>query len=298
MVDAGLKHANHYLNNYCIADQENVIFYNSFDDINYIFTCPFTSEDLSKGFEQLTNSDFIKYSLDKSVADKVDDVSKYINLFAEERTLLINILTGFFSISSELNNFYIGKFCVFTKYNPWHGDDGRFISNPNPDSNDSKPEPGYKPMVESQLTDEQKSYYKDKLGCDDESIEFIRTAEEAEIYVQLGIKQLPEKIKGYAVFVGEIEVESLRNPKKQTNRNILIRGMSPITSNLDILVAHHIGQRNNSPIAYIPKSVHKTYDKILHPEQKDPSDINRYKFESDRKIILSRLLQILTGNKD
>jgi hypothetical protein len=50
----------------------------------------------------------------------------------------------------------------------------------------------------------------------------------------------------------------------RSNMDRMATGLAPIDENGDSVNLHHIGQKENSPLAELPDRVHKEYDAILH----------------------------------
>lgn len=223
---------------------------------------------------------------------------KYYNMFWNDGEDLFSvdyylqsILKSILSLSRYCN--MDQRFLLVLLYNPNHDPDtGRFL----PKGSEVSPDksqvlvPGTKPIPVSVLTSHQRKYYMDKLKCDENLIKYIRTVEEAEIYVKAGLYQY--NVGQYVVLMPDLDINSC-DEYKISNYNLLKGGKNPVTKDGFALYVHHIGQRNNSPWALLTKEQH--YDgntKILHPDYTN-SDIDRNKFKVDRikyfKLLLSHM---------
>ena len=221
---------------------------------------------------------------------------KYYNMFWNDGEDLFsvdyylqNILKSILSLSRYCKMDL--RFLLVLLYNPNHDPDtGRFL----PKGSEVSPDksqvivPGTKPIPVSVLTSHQRKYYMDKLKCDENLIKYIRTVEEAEIYVKAGLYQY--NVDQYVVLMPDLDINSC-DEYNISNYNLLKGGKNPVTKDGLALYVHHIGQRNNSPWALLTKEQH--YDgntKILHPDYTN-SDIDRNKFKVDRikyfKLLLS-----------
>lgn len=169
--------------------------------------------------------------------------------------------------------------------NPYHDELGRFCSpedavfispwaNPNNDAPQSPPP--------STLTDEQKKHYKEALRCSDDVITYIRNKHEAEIYVKAGLHE--ETINGRKCLIrDDIDYEQI-SKYGQTNNERMQRGYAPYSSDKEIIKLHHIGQRDNSPLAELTDSEHsgKENNKYLHDMTSD-SLVDHEKFNIVRQ---------------
>ena len=117
-----------------------------------------------------------------------------------------------------------------TKSNPYHDEKGRFCS-PS-EAVTVSGTPGSERTADSappvsSLTEEQKEEYKKKLQCSDEVMSYIRTAEEAEVYVKAGLRKAI--VNNRRCLVREIDFEfRLRN---KSNYEVMIDGRSPHAGN-------------------------------------------------------------------
>lgn len=168
--------------------------------------------------------------------------------------------------------------------NPYHDELGRFCSPEeavfiSPWENNRVDDPQEPPL--SLLTEEQKNYYKEALRCSDEVIAYIRNKQEAEIYVKAGLHE--KTVCGRKCLVRNIDFD-YTDSKGSTNRERMKDGHAPYTLDGEQIDLHHIGQRDNSPLAELTKSEHtgKDSDKYLH-DKIGESLVDHSKFVTPKK---------------
>ena len=151
--------------------------------------------------------------------------------------------------------------------NPYHDELGRFCSPEDavfisPWASNSADDPQEPPP--STLTEEQKNYYKKALRCSDEVIAYIRNKQEAEIYVRAGLHE--KTVCGRKCLVRDDIDYDYTDSKGSTNRERMKDGNAPYGSDGKTIKLHHIGQRDNSPLAELLDYEHtgKDSDKYLH----------------------------------
>lgn len=134
---------------------------------------------------------------------------------------------------------------------------------------------------ESSLTDAQKQRLKEENGWSDEVVDSIHSAKEAEIYQNAGLKEKVINGKKYLIR-DDIDFEQ-RDKAGLTNRERIQMKMAPYAKNGQKIELHHIGQRQDSPLAELAMPEHrgKGNDPILHNKKKK-SEINRAEFDKER----------------
>ena len=169
--------------------------------------------------------------------------------------------------------------------NPYHDELGRFCRPEDavfisPWANNRVDNPQEPPP--STLTDEQKKHYKEALRCSDDVIAYIRNKQEAEIYVKAGLHE--ETVCGRKCLIRDDIDYDFQDSKGSTNRERMKDGNAPYGLDGKLIELHHIGQRDNSPLAELSKSEHtgKDSDKYLH-DKIGESMVDHSKFSAQKK---------------
>lgn len=132
------------------------------------------------------------------------------------------------------------------------------------------------------LADEQKKELQELTGWPDEIIDNIDSMEEAEIYEKAGLQAV--EIDGkWCLIRNDIDLEQL-DEDGISNRERMERGRPPITKDGKEVELHHIGQKQDSPLAELTMEEHRGTgnDTILHDKTKE-SEIDRSAFAKERK---------------
>lgn len=132
------------------------------------------------------------------------------------------------------------------------------------------------------LTDEQKKELQERTGWPDEIIDKIGSMEEAEIYEKAGLHAV--EIDGkWCLIRNDIDLDQL-DEDGISNRERMERGRPPITEDGKEVELHHIGQKQDSPLAELTMEEHRGTgnDTILHDKTKE-SEIDRTAFAKERK---------------
>lgn len=119
------------------------------------------------------------------------------------------------------------------------------------------------PEVQRQLINEL-SPYSEQINT------HIRTTQELFVYMQNGLQEAT--ILGRPCLLMKIDPER-KDAMGRSNAERMAVGLSPIDENGDIVNLHHIGQKEDSPLAELPDRVHKEYDAILHDKSK-PTEVH------------------------
>lgn len=131
------------------------------------------------------------------------------------------------------------------------------------------------------LTDEQKEKLRELTGWSDEILDAIGSWEEAEIYMKAGLKEV--EINGKKCLIrDDIDLDQ-EDEDGITNRERMERGRPPITKDGEEVELHHIGQKQNSPLAELTMEQHRGVgnDTILHDKTKE-TKIDRNEFGKER----------------
>ncbi len=143
--------------------------------------------------------------------------------------------------------------------------------------NDDSPE-----NVEEGLTEAEKEKLKEETGWSDEIVDSTRSVEEAEIYKNADLKE--EDINGKKCLIrSDIDMEQ-KDEFGRTNKERMENGNAPLTESGETVELHHIGQKQDSPLAELTTQEHrgKGNDTILHDKQKE-TEIDRGEFAKERK---------------
>lgn len=132
------------------------------------------------------------------------------------------------------------------------------------------------------LTGKQKEKLKEVTGWSDEILDAIGSWEEAEIYLKADLKE--EEINGKSCLIRKDINLDQKDEDGITNRERMERGRPPITKDGDEVELHHIGQKQNSPLAELTTEQHRSTnnDTILHDKTKE-SEIDRNEFGKERR---------------
>lgn len=132
------------------------------------------------------------------------------------------------------------------------------------------------------LTDEQKEKLRELTGWSDEIQDAIGSWEEAEVYMKAGLKEV--EINGKKCLIrDDIDLDQ-EDEDGITNRERMERGRPPITKDGEEVELHHIGQKQNSPLAELTMEQHRGVgnDTILHDKTKE-TEIDRNEFGKERR---------------
>lgn len=146
------------------------------------------------------------------------------------------------------------------------------------------------------LTDEQKEKLRELTGWSDEILDAIGSWEEAEIYMKAGLKEV--EIKGKKCLIrDDIDLDQ-EDEDGITNRERMERGRPPITKDGEEVELHHIGQKQNSPLAELTMEQHRGVgnDTILHDKTKE-TEIDRNEFRKERHEHWKDRMDAMEGGK-
>lgn len=132
------------------------------------------------------------------------------------------------------------------------------------------------------LTDEQKERLREITGWSDEILNSIGLWDEAEIYMKAGLKEV--EINGKKCLIREDIDLDQEDDDGITNREKMERGRPPITKDGEEVELHHIGQKQDSPLAELTMEQHRGVgnDTILHDKTKE-TEIDRNEFGKERR---------------
>jgi len=134
---------------------------------------------------------------------------------------------------------------------------------------------------ETLLSNEEIQSIKAETGWSDEIVESIRSVKEAKIYENANLKEA--EINGRKCLIrSDIDWEH-KDSMGRTNAERAKLGLSPINKNGETIELHHIGQKENGPLAELTPREHRGKENysILHDATK-ASEIDREKFSIER----------------
>ena len=132
------------------------------------------------------------------------------------------------------------------------------------------------------MTDEEKEELRELTGWSDEILDSIESRAEAEIFMKAGLKEV--EINGKKCLIrDDIDLDQ-EDEDGITNRERMERGRPPITKDGEEVELHHIGQKQNSPLAELTIEQHRGVgnDRILHNKTKE-TEIDRNEFGKERR---------------
>ena len=132
------------------------------------------------------------------------------------------------------------------------------------------------------LSDKDKEKIKEETGWSNDIVDAARSLEEAEIYKKADLKEV--EINGKKCLIrSDIDMEQ-KDELGRTNKERMENGNAPLNECGETIELHHIGQKQESPLAELTSQEHrgKGNDVILHDKQKE-SEIDRVAFAKERK---------------
>lgn len=133
-----------------------------------------------------------------------------------------------------------------------------------------------------ELSDEDKAEICEETGWSKETVDMMKSREEAEIYKNADLQET--EIDGRKCLIrSDIDMEQ-KDEFGRTNKERMENGNPPLTKNGETVELHHIGQKQDSPLAELTTQEHrgKGNDTVLHDKQKE-SEIDRSEFAKERK---------------
>lgn len=146
------------------------------------------------------------------------------------------------------------------------------------------------------LTDEEKEKLRELTGWSDEILDAIDSWEEAEIYMKAGLKEV--EINGKKCLIRDDVDLDQEDEDGITNRERMERGRPPITNDGEEIELHHIGQKQNSPLAELTMEQHRGVgnDTILHDKIKE-TEIDRNEFGKERRDHWKNRVESMEGEE-
>ncbi len=121
---------------------------------------------------------------------------------------------------------------------------------------------------------EAKSTYSNEINV------FIRTPSELKVYQEAGLKEAT--VNDRPVLIDTSIDLSIKDGMGRTNLERMEEGLPPLDKNGESYNLHHIGQKNDSPLAELTNEIHKKEYSTLHDTSIRESDIDRESFYKER----------------
>lgn len=112
---------------------------------------------------------------------------------------------------------------------------------------------------------------------------YINSVEELEIYQKAGLEEV--QINGRTCLIrSDIDMDQVVDEFGMTNTDLIKEGYAPYDQNGNKIELHHIGQKDDAPLAELRFEEHRSSEtySILHDTSKE-SEINRSNFDNERE---------------
>lgn len=131
------------------------------------------------------------------------------------------------------------------------------------------------------MTREEKDSIKAETGWSDKIVDSISSAEEAKIYQDAGLAE--KEINGRPCLVNDSIDTNQKDAFGRTNQQRTEQGLAPLDKGGKPTELHHIGQKNDTPLAELTQEQHRGSDNypVLHDTKKE-SEIDRGQFNNER----------------
>lgn len=122
----------------------------------------------------------------------------------------------------------------------------------------------------------------EQLGVPKEVLDAIGSEAEAKIYEGANLE--PAEVNGKEALIRTDIDYDQKDALGTTNLDRMKSGRAPLDANGKPIELHHIGQKQDSPLAELTSAEHRGNgnDNVLHNKQKE-SEINREDFDKERK---------------
>jgi hypothetical protein len=122
----------------------------------------------------------------------------------------------------------------------------------------------------------------EQLGVPKEVLDAIGSEAEAKIYEEANLE--PAEVNGKEALIRTDIDYDQKDALGTTNLDRMKSGRAPLDANGKPIELHHIGQKQDSPLAELTSAEHRGNgnDNVLHNKQKE-SEINREDFDKERK---------------
>lgn len=146
------------------------------------------------------------------------------------------------------------------------------------------------------LSDEEKNNLQNETGWSNNVLDSIGSKEEADIYKNAGLHN--ENINGRECLTRNDFNLDEKDEDGISNRDRMERGRPPVTDSGENVELHHIGQKQDSPLAELTTNEHRGTgnDAVLHDKTKE-SEIDRNEFAKERSAHWKDRLNEMENNK-
>lgn len=164
-------------------------------------------------------------------------------------------------------------------------DTKRFSDSDRPSDSKGIEQPQLKSASESQENipaEKDKAEICEETGWSKETVDMMKSKKEAEIYKNANLQEVDVGDKK-CLIRSDIDMDQ-KDEFGRTNKERMENGNPPLTKDGETIELHHIGQKQDSPLAELTTQEHrgKGNDAILHDKQKE-SEIDRNEFAKERK---------------
>ena len=134
---------------------------------------------------------------------------------------------------------------------------------------------------ESKITDAEKKQIKEETGWSDKIIDSAKSVEELNVYRNAELKEAV--IEGKTCLIRDDINFEQKDEFGRSNKERVNAKLSPLNENYETVELHHIGQKQENPLAELTTQEHrgKGSDTTLHDKRKE-SEINRNEFAKER----------------
>lgn len=133
-----------------------------------------------------------------------------------------------------------------------------------------------------EFSEKDKQELKNETGWSDEIVDSVKSKEEAEIYKNADLQE--SEVDGKKCLIRNDIDSGQKDEFGRTNKERMENGNPPLTKSGETVELHHIGQKQDSPLAELTTQEHrgKGNDTILHDKTKE-SEIDRSEFSKERQ---------------
>lgn len=136
---------------------------------------------------------------------------------------------------------------------------------------------------DSSVSPEVRAEINEKSNYSPEVNAYINSVEELEIYQKAGLEEV--QINGRTCLIrSDIDMDQEVDEFGMTNADLIKEGYAPFDKNGHRIELHHIGQKDDAPLAELKFEEHRSSEtySILHDTSKE-SEINRSEFNNERE---------------
>lgn len=136
---------------------------------------------------------------------------------------------------------------------------------------------------ESSVSPEVRAEVNEKSNYSPEVNAYINSVEELEIYQKAGLEEVQIN-RRTCLIRSDIDMDQVVDEFGMTNADLIKEGYAPYDQNGNKIELHHIGQKDDAPLAELRFEEHRSSEtySILHDTSKE-SKINRSNFDNERE---------------